>query len=151
MRIIKLAIISFVFLSLLLLAITLLIPSEIRISRAIDLEVDKPALLPFVQDTAKWSQWNSYLMDSVRRFRISGLQVSDSLITSTWNSGDRIFNSSFALYDTRPGTVTVQWYFDFDLGWYPWEKFASITYDKQTGPVMEESLARLKRLVELNP
>ena len=151
MRIIKLGIISFVFFSLLLLAFTFLIPAEIRISRAIDVKADKAVLMPFIADTTAWSKWNSYLMDTSRRFRISDLNVSDSLVSSIWKTGDRVFKSSFALYETRPGTITLQWYFDFDLGWYPWEKIAGITYDKQTGPVMEESLARLKRLVESNP
>lgn len=151
MRIIKLAIISGVFFFLLLMAFTLFIPSDIRISRAIDIKAEKSALLPYIQDTSKWSHWNKYLMDTTRRFRIEGLKVSDSLVTSLWLSGDRKFTSALAIYETRAGTLTVQWYFDFDLGWYPWEKIAGITYDKQTGPVMEESLATLKRVVESNP
>ena len=42
----------------------------------------------------------------------------------------------------------VQWYFDFNLDWYPWQKFQSIVYDKQLGPSMELSLEQLKKLVE---
>jgi hypothetical protein len=53
--------------------------------------------------------------------------------------------------ELRTGTITVQWYFDFYLKWEPWEKFSSIVYDKQLGPVMEESLIKLKTLTESNP
>jgi len=42
----------------------------------------------------------------------------------------------------------VQWYFDFHLDWYPWQKFQSIIYDKQLGIPMENSLQQLKQIVE---
>jgi len=48
----------------------------------------------------------------------------------------------------RDSTVTVQWYMDFTLRWYPWEKFSSILFEKQYGPQMEQGLARLKNLLE---
>jgi hypothetical protein len=34
------------------------------------------------------------------------------------------------------------------LKWYPWEKFASIIFDRQLGPYMERSLGNLKKLAE---
>ena len=46
------------------------------------------------------------------------------------------------------GSTTVQWYFDFHLKWYPWQKFQSIVYDKQLGPEMEASLENLRRIVQ---
>jgi hypothetical protein len=39
----------------------------------------------------------------------------------------------------------VQWYFDFEVNWYPWEKFGSILFDRQLGPSMERSLETLKK------
>jgi hypothetical protein len=41
-------------------------------------------------------------------------------------------------------TTVVQWYFDFRLKWYPWEKFGSIVFDQQLGPSMESSLENLR-------
>ena len=46
------------------------------------------------------------------------------------------------------GEYVVQWNFDFDFKWYPWEKMSSIFYDKQLGPIMERSLLQLKKQSE---
>jgi hypothetical protein len=47
-----------------------------------------------------------------------------------------------------PNTVTVQWYMDFHLRWYPWEKFSSLLLEKRYGPVMEKGLGNLRALLE---
>ena len=48
-----------------------------------------------------------------------------------------------------PNTITVQWYMDFHLRWYPWEKFSSLLLEKRYGPMMEQGLARLKNYFEV--
>ena len=151
MQLIKLVFISAIAFFLLLTAFTLFIPSQIRISRAIDITADRRSVLPYVQQEEKWNLWNVYLKDSSGRFNIEMVQVNDSLITSNWKAGGREFDSGLAIYEARKGTVTVQWYFDFKLKWYPWEKIASIVYDRQMGDAMQESLVKLKDLIESNP
>lgn len=68
-----------------------------------------------------------------------------------WNelAGEKV-KGEFTLHESANITV-VQWYYDFKLKWYPWEKFGSITFDQQLGPVMERSLNKLKKLVENSP
>lgn len=148
MRFIKLIGISFVAFFLLLTAFTSLIPSEIRISRAVDIQAGKEMVLPLLKEDKKWNRW---IQDSTRVIRIHPIITNDSLIRAEWTAGNKTFNSSYALYEVKEGTVTVQWYFDMKLSWYPWDKLGSIVYDKQMGPVMEESLGKLKQLVESNP
>ena len=36
----------------------------------------------------------------------------------------------------------------FHVKWYPWEKLASMFYDKQLGPMMEKSLVNLRNELE---
>jgi len=48
----------------------------------------------------------------------------------------------------NPDSLTVQWWFELNLRWYPWEKLGVFVYDRKLGPVMEESLDSLKRYVE---
>jgi len=151
MQLIKLVIISAFAFFLLLTAFTLFIPSQIRISRAIDITAERKEVLPLVQQLDNWKSWNAYLQDSSGRFRISLTEISDSLVTSNWVAGDKEFASGLAIYEARQGTITVQWYFDFRLKWYPWEKIASIVYDRQMGGPMEESLVKLKERIESNP
>ena len=45
-------------------------------------------------------------------------------------------------------STTVQWYIDFQLRWYPWEKFSSLLFEKNYGVRMEEGLSNLKKLAE---
>ncbi len=42
----------------------------------------------------------------------------------------------------------VQWYMDFHLSWYPWEKFSSLLLEKRYGPMMEQGLGKLKTILE---
>lgn len=47
-------------------------------------------------------------------------------------------------------STTVQWYMDFQLDWYPWEKFSSLLFEKQYGTQLEKGLHDLKEWVENN-
>ena len=47
-----------------------------------------------------------------------------------------------------PNTVTVQWYRDFHLRWFPWEKFSGLLLENRYGPMMEQGLARLKNILK---
>jgi len=47
-----------------------------------------------------------------------------------------------------PDAVTLQWHMDFTLRWYPWEKFASLLFEKRYGLQMEQGLNNLKSLLE---
>ena len=151
MRILKLIIISVIFFTVLALLFSLLIPSTVRISRAIDIHGRKEKLLPYVRDLSNWPAWNAYAKDSSGKFRIKMVSASDTLVLTNWKVGKQSIDNGLAVYSTKSGILTVQWYFDLHLKWYPWEKIGSITFDRQLGPVMEESLERLKRLVETNP
>ncbi|GAO43639.1 hypothetical protein [Flavihumibacter petaseus] len=148
MKILKLAFWSILFFSLLLLVFSLLIPSHVRISRAIDIQAGKAQVLPLISTNDGWTKWNAYAQDSSGKFRFEIRSVSDSLVEADWTAGNKTYPSNLALYGLKSGTLTVQWYVDFKLSWYPWEKFGSILYDNQMGPVMEQSLRQLKALAE---
>jgi hypothetical protein len=151
MRIFKLIIISFIAFSVLAMLFSLLIPSTVRISRAVDIRSEKVKLLPYLNKIENWPAWNDYAKDSSGRFRFHLLAVNDSTVLSKWDAGGKSFDNGLVIYDSKSGILTVQWYFDFHLKWYPWEKIGSIVFDKQMGPKMEESLDQLKQLVESNP
>ncbi len=160
MRLIKLAIISVVGLFAVLTGISLLLPSQVRISRAIDISAPREKLLTRIYYVSAWRQWNKFI-DSIPYSKLDndGLQNeklaiditkrSDSLVTASWqqkNGGH--FTSGFFIIPQSDNHFTLQWYFDFKLRWYPWEKFQSIVYDQQLGPVMETSLNQLKEDIE---
>ncbi|HLK27655.1 MAG TPA: SRPBCC family protein [Puia sp.] len=171
MRFIKLFFISVVVLFLVLLGISLMIPKHIRISRAVDIMSTKQKVFNAINDMKTWDSWNQFTANSALTNKIFSnpsngypalmkadqlsVIITDSKPDSIKTSWDQLnakhFDGCYNIMELRPGTITVQWYFDFHFKWYPWEKFTSLVYDKQLGPVMEESLTNLKHYSESNP
>ena len=150
MRFLKLAIISLIILSLVVTGLSALIPSHVRISRAIDIQSSRSPII-YVSDLSKWKEWNKFVQQKDTSLSIELLHATNDSVLTTWQQGSgRKFESSFIFLKGQNYT-TVQWYFDFHLKWYPWEKFQSIIYDQQMGPQMESSLTELKRRVETSP
>lgn len=162
MRVIKLAIISAVFFFLLITGFSLFIPSHIRISKAIDINAGKDLVMMQVSDAANWKKWypGADSMNSiVANGKISGIEtknqqgliitgINDSTVLAAHvgtNSKGGEIGWNFYPVDNN---VTVQWYMDFHLKWYPWEKFSSLMLEKRYGPQMEQGLSNLKTLLE---
>ncbi len=164
MRIIKLGIISIIFFSILITGISLFFPSHVRISKAIDITTDKDSLMIQIADVTKWKSWYPGADTSayfVEEGKIIGIVtgndqalvirgINDSAVlainvgphSKKSGSGWNIFPGS------SPNSFTVQWYMDFRLRWYPWEKFSSLLLEKRYGRMMERGLERLKVLLE---
>jgi hypothetical protein len=147
MRVIKLAVISAIALFAILYLMSLMIPSNVRISRAINIEGPASRVYPLVMDTSKWHQWNEMKNPQIN---VAILSKESNQINTRWTHNNRSINSAINIHTIGEITV-VQWYFDFRLNWYPWEKFGSITFEKQFGPPMEKSLTNLKTVVTNSP
>ena len=163
MKILKLTVISAVALFLLITALSLLLPSHVRVSRAINISGSRENIGPFISDLGQWKKWNRFVLqadsmnnleaigDSILKAGVVEIQMMnkgiDSVHTKWKQQNGKNSNGDFILLPGEHYTV-VQWYFDFHLDWYPWQKFQSIIYDKQLGPYMEASLQNLKQVVE---
>ena len=157
MRVIKLSLISIVILFIVITLISALIPSQVRISRVIDLDASRERVYPFLAQISAWEGWNEYARSFTHpRFQVDTLNADDiriiitgkcdSLITANWQQPlGRSFESGYYLLSTDSNHTTLQWYFNFHLRWYPWEKFQGIIYDQQLGPPMERSLQNLQK------
>jgi hypothetical protein len=162
MKFIKLFIISVVVLFLLMTAFSSLLPSKVRISRAIDINDTSQNVIMKIRDMNEWKEWNEYIKalageviakDSVHanELSISITSSNDHTVNTLWRQQNgKTFPGIFNIIPNASFT-TVQWYFEFTIKWYPWEKFGSIIYDKQLGPPMEKSLLNLKQLLEKAP
>ena len=162
MRLLKLGVISIVVFSILILLLSLLFPSHVRISRAVNIYATRDSILIPLADIRKWKQWNEMTRNntlneknySEKEFNSTELKiklssVSIDSVVSAWQYKDsKPIYSGFNLVQSLTDTTVVQWYFDFHLNWYPWEKFSSIIFDQQLGPSMEKSLNELKSTVE---
>jgi hypothetical protein len=157
MKIFKLAVISIIILFLVILCFSLLIPSHIRISRAINITGKRETVYHHIVNLQSWKQWNELLnkpelankVYSDSNFVSDKLQVHilnsslDSVITGWTQENGRVIHSGFAMIPSGDSTI-VQWFFDFYPRWYPWEKLSTIVLDNQLGPAMEKSLGKLK-------
>lgn len=171
MRFVKPVLISIIVLFLMLTALSLLFPSHIRISRAINVAATREKTYAAISELRDWDQWNTF----IRLTDLTGISLSspsfgkgafvrtDQLTISEEESSldsvrfywkqtkGRSFTNGFQLLQLRPDSLTVQCWVDFHFRWYPWEKLGSLVYDQQFGPVMEETLAGLRRYVEKVP
>jgi hypothetical protein len=169
MHYVRLIVISFIILLLLITGISLLIPQHMRISRTVSIAAPKDSVLAQIRDAAKWKNWYPGL-DTLKPYmadgKIKGAIFDDSdpshpvyiaiteekenevLATFVPRKVNSVVNGWSVAEGATPGTTTLQWYMNFHLRWYPWEKFASLTLEKIYGPPMEEGLANLKRIVE---
>lgn len=164
MRIIKLAILSFFFLFLLVTGISLFIPSNLRISKAINMQTDTDSVYNQISVLKNWKNWHPALRDlsddefvfsedgsmQIRNDRLKITQVkNDEIVTElTKDNGRPIISRLKIISHQQSDSLTVQWYFDFQLRWYPWEKFRSLFYENIYGVQMEQGLANLKQLME---
>ena len=162
MRIIKLLLLSIVVFGTLFFFMSLLFPSEIRVSRAINIGAKKETVHEKIHDLRQWQQWNDaatghgikpdVVTDS--SFLSPQLEINleyssgDSIRTS-WKNDDQITYGTFHLIQITPDTTVVQWYFDVAAK-FPWDKFSTLVLDNQLGPPMENALVKLKNLIEKN-
>lgn len=161
MKLIKLGVLSLFFIALLITGMSLFIPSKTRVSRAITLSLPAAQVSGYLSDMRNWPEWNELLQgveqsqlkatpESITGpdVRIERLSTSDTSITSLWRAGgEKAVHCTYALTAYDPSSTVVQWYFDFQVKWYPWEKFGSILFDRQLGPLMEKSLDQLKKSI----
>lgn len=164
MKIIKLAFISAIVFFLLITGISLFIPSHIRISKAIDITADKSDVTDQLNNAVNWKNWYPgadtaalFILDKEIKGITTGNQQSlvikeanDSSVTVALNGPNtKNGNMGWIFFPANtPNAVTVQWYMDFHLRWYPWEKFSGLMFEKRYGPVMEQGLNKLKRYLE---
>ena len=114
-----------------------------------------------IQNPAQWKNWYpgadsaSLIYENGKITGIAtgsnkGLQlesISDSLIIAA--NADKKMSMGWQIFPAAaPNTTTIQWYMNFKLRWYPWEKFSSLLLEKRYGPLMEKGLSNLKKLVE---
>ncbi len=168
MRFVKLFILSLLILTLVISGISFFIPSHIRISRTARIDANKETAMSALSDPAKWKEW--YLgADTVSFFYEAGIvkglilnnepklslvisDVKENEVVAFYDRGsekEKIISTWQVFPEININHVTVQWFMDFHLKWYPWEKFSSLLYDKLYGSQMDLGLANLKKKLEL--
>lgn len=147
MRAIKLGLIFFTFLFVLMTLFSLLVPSHIRISRATNVPNKKETVLVLLQSDFLWKANDEDSSESIHRFNKKIIEQTDSTyVLQLQQKGRKPVISGWQLHGASPAdSLALQWYMDFQLSWYPWEKFSSLFYEKTYGVMMENGLSNLKK------
>ena len=171
MRIVKFFLISIVGLFIAMTALSVLFPSQMRVIRSINIAVPRDKVYAVVSDFSTWEQWNAFIRGtpltgkslSVPSSGKGAMLRSDQLVITEgvsapdyvafdWNQlRGRRFEGGFNLLQFRPDSLAVQYWLTFHFRWYPWEKLGIFVYDRQWGPVLQESLDSLKVYLEKVP
>ncbi len=165
MRYVKFAITGLLALYILLTIIGLLMPSSVTVLRSVDINAPLDSVRFYTNDPAHWRAWingadtsyykqltsstterNSKLM--LGTYTVTVLNTYSNYIVSSWQGQTTHEQlNRLELYYSNTGT-TVNWSFQQQLNWYPWERLGGMLYDKVYGPSMEASLANLKKVCE---
>jgi len=149
MRIIKLGIISIVVIFIIITLMSLMFPSQIRISRATNLPNQRDSIFALLRQE---TTWHPAYLDSASAKGMASLkktiveQTDSTFVYTLQQSGRKRVNNGWQLYgEPASDSLTLQWYMDFQLSWYPWEKFSSLFYERTYGTMMQEGLSNLKK------
>ncbi|HEY6976599.1 MAG TPA: hypothetical protein VH396_09915 [Chitinophagaceae bacterium] len=167
MRFLKLAIGSLIILFLLTTAIGLFFPSAAKVTRVADIAASYDSVYHYLNDVKYWKLWMYGADTNIITFlsaKTAGTgtvaKIGTGQVTITRTTADSIYtiwksqkgniqNSAFVLHNNvTKHNITVQWFFEQKINWYPWERFGAMANDKILGPVMEQSLDKLKRVLE---
>lgn len=156
--------------------IGLFIPSSVKISRGIVINADSTKVYNELRDVKNWSKWLPWITtDSGAIIQLSpvtnepgsffkwkGLiykssgtitlqQIKPDIITTSYQLKDmNDAEGGFRIRSTgaaKQGTE-VQWFMEYKLKWYPWERFYGIFMDHIIGPAFDKGLQQLKTYTE---
>jgi Polyketide cyclase / dehydrase and lipid transport len=151
MKIIKLALISFIVFFGIATAFSLMIPSSIRLSKAVNVKAEPARILSFIKDTSQWREWWPSLNSKASfNLNLRPLRQNDSEVVWQLQQADRRpVTSGWQIHQLPSGdSLALQWYMDFHLPWYPWQKFSTLFYESTYGTMMQQGLENIKGLAE---
>lgn len=144
-----------------------MMPSVVMVGRSAEINAPVDSVRFYTNDPANWRYWingadTSYykqLTPSTSQ-RDSKIMLGTYTVTVLKNEADTIFtlwqgqstkeqiNKLDISYNPSTGLTVVNWAFQQQLSWYPWDRLGAMLYDKVYGPSMEVSLNKLKRVCE---
>lgn len=134
--------------------ISLFIPSQVNISRAVNLASNTDSVMQLLKDTSRWAGW----YPGYDTMRAKGTSVNFSLVEKNKltaefkNQKSKTISSTWQVIPyEHTDSITLHWNMQFRLKWYPWEKFGSLLYEKAYGTQMERGLENLKSITPLIP
>jgi hypothetical protein len=153
-RLLRFAIISLIVLFGVVTAISLLIPSNIQLTKIISIRAQRDSVFTLIRDKDQWFRWhpsflNGERLEMLSKISVNVISVKDSVLSAIWEQeGKKPLNMEWQMHEEALGSATLQWRINFHLSWYPWEKMSSLFYEKNYGLMMEQGLLNIKKELE---
>lgn len=150
-RILKLGLISFVVIFVIMTLISLMFPSHIRISKATNLSNKRDSIFALLQNEKAWHPaYSDSASPEAANIKQTLIEQTDStLVKELQQPGKKVVVNGWQLYGSSSSdSLTLQWYMDFNLRWYPWEKFSSLFFEPTYGRMMEQGLGNIKKIIK---
>jgi hypothetical protein len=163
-------------LTLMFIIIGLVIPSSVKISRGIIIDVDSSTVYQHLTNVKEWGSWIPWVttqegaivqtsqtinapgafftwrgLNDKNSGTITLLTLSPSLITTKYElKGMNDSEGGFRLRSipNNLSQTEVQWFMEYKLKWYPWERFYGIFMDHIIGPSFEKGLQELRNYID---
>ena len=172
MRIIKIFLAGLIGLFVFVTLFSLVIPSNIRVSRATIIHSSKDEVYKQVTDLKNWKNWHPLFKNNVIKIlfsnpskginaycdlnyknkqthlQVTGIDTSSIQFLLQLKGENDISNQISITPLTEQNAVQVEWQALTKMHWYPWEKFYGIFIDKIYGPGYEDALNGLKEYAE---
>lgn len=142
-------------------------PPTVRTTRAIDINAPHDSIFKYLDDAKYWKLWMAGADSNTITFlseKTKGpgtivkmgtgevkiiREVQDTVFSEWKSAAGKKLDAAFITFTTKnQNAITVQWYFEQHVGWYPWERLPTLSNDKILGPVIEQSLEKLKKRLE---
>jgi hypothetical protein len=156
-----------------MIAISSLLPGEVMTSKWVMVHGETAPVLAEIRDLHKWPEWNGLLTGvndltvnikpgptdtgstvgwTDQRGGKNTLIVTENnekgIVTTMTMNGGKPIESGFSVEKRQADSVQVVWFIIEKLKWYPWEKFYGMMAGDMKGPLMQESLDKLKAKLE---
>jgi hypothetical protein len=165
MKYLKLGIISVVAFYLLFWMFTMLFPNNVVISRACNVGGNRDTVKHLISSNRiSYRQWligSDTGLDlrtadipfyTAELANVDNPADADTIFWQVRKQGITPVRGGLAFYNLQADSTTVQLYYVFENKWYkPWEKLASVFYDKRLSPSIDSALQRLKAAAEAKP
>jgi len=156
--------------------IGLFIPSSVKISRGIIIRADSVTVHKELSDVKNWNRWLPWITsDSGALVQVSAVTDQPGSFFK-WKGLNNESSGTITLQQINPDVIhvlyqlkemndaeggfrlqstgalkqetEVQWFMEYKLKWYPWERFYGIFLDKIIAPAFDKGLEQLKAHIE---
>jgi len=169
MRFLKQFLIGLLTFAILLLGLSLMLPSRINVSKSVLVYADHQKVNSAIADLTQWKNWNPILQNPQIQYEIATPQqvswkspdgisqmitleqsAPDSISITILSDGKQVFATGFNIISHQQDSLLtkIEWWISEDLKWYPWQKFYGLFAESFRDTYMENTLQSLKDYLE---